>query len=60
MPVAFKDGLTVFYSTQPFFSADTEGPDQTAQMRSLIRAFAVHMWPQILFSLERPILTSNL
>ena len=29
--------------------ADSEGPDQTAQMRSLIWVFAVCIWPKVGF-----------
>ena len=32
--------------------ADSEGPDQTARMRSLIWAFAVRIWSEGTFSLD--------
>ena len=35
--------------------ADSEGPDQTARMRSLIWAFAVRMCPKALFYMAWPI-----
>ena len=34
--------------------ADSEGPDQTARMRSLIRAFAVRICPKTCFRMARP------
>ena len=34
---------------------DSEGPDQTARMRSLIRAFAVRIWPKTRFRRAQPI-----
>ena len=33
----------------------SEGPDQTARMRSLIWAIAVHMCPKTRFRMARPI-----
>ena len=36
----------------------SEGPDQTAQMRGLILAFAVRIRPNIRFRMTRPICNS--
>ena len=34
---------------------DSESPDQTARMRSLIWAFAVHIWSKTRFRIARPV-----
>ena len=36
-------------------SAENEGPDQTAQMRKLIRAFAARIYPKTRYHTGRPI-----
>ena len=39
--------------------ADSEGPDQTARMRSLIWAFAVRLYPRYVFEWKAHIIYDN-
>ena len=46
-------------SREMILLADSEGPDQTAQMRKLIWAFSVRLYPKTRLSMARPICCLN-